>query len=58
MFQLDKTDMLLIALAVLFLGVHLLYSRHKKRREQELQQRNEKQQPQLWSDPSDKHDSR
>lgn len=45
--QLDRIDIVLIVLAVIALGVHHLYSRYKKRREEELSRNNKE--PHVWS---------
>ncbi|ELY4881525.1 hypothetical protein ACLI07_23060 (plasmid) [Providencia huaxiensis] len=53
MLQLDKTDFILIGIALLAFMVHIVYSRYKKMREDDENRRIEKNPPQVWSAQSD-----
>lgn len=50
MHQLDTTDFVLIGLAFVAFGVHFIYSRYKRVREEDERRRIEREQPQVWSD--------
>ena len=53
MLELDKTDFILIGVALLAFLVHIVYSRFKKMREDDEIRRMEKHQPQVWSARTD-----